>query len=96
MAVSSDEISSDGEPTPTVVATPVDSASLDPIALAEAVLARKLRPRAADVRRMAQALLDTSLQPTKKKKKKKGDKKAEKKAAGKKRKLSKIPGQQES
>lgn len=64
----------------------VDTAALSPTELAQAVLARTLRPRAADVRRLAEAVLAGK---TKKKKKKA----AEKKAGGKKRKLSKIPGQ---
>ena len=59
---------------------------LDPAALAEGILARTIRPRAADIRRLAEAVLAAGRKPDKKKKKKKGEKKAE-------RKLSKIPGQ---
>jgi len=55
----------------------IDTAGLDLKALAAAILAREVRPRVADVRRLAEAVL---------KKKKKG-----KKAGGKNRKLSKIP-----
>ena len=60
---------------------------LDLVALAEGIVARTLRPRAADVRRLAEAVLEAALKPAGKKKK--GDKKP----GGKKRKLSKIPGQ---
>ena len=60
-------------------------AELDAKALAEGILARTIRPRAADVRRLAEAVLAAGRKPDKKKKKKK--------AEGKKRKLSKIPGQ---
>lgn len=56
--------------------------------LAEGILARTIRPRVGDVRRLAEALLEAVRRPAKKKKKK-----AEKKSGGKKRKLSKIPGQ---
>ena len=54
-------------------------------ALAEAILARTLRPRVADIRRLAEAVLKPD-----KKEKKKAAKKAAKNTA---RKLSKIPGQ---
>ena len=63
------------EPTPPV-APPADTSRLDVKALAEAILARTIRPRVTDIRRLAEAIL----------KKKKG-----KKLGGKKRKLSKIP-----
>ena len=53
---------------------------LDVKELAEGILSRAIRPRVRDVRRLAEAVL------------KKKQKKA-KKAEGKKRKLSKIPGQ---
>lgn len=73
---------------PRVPAAP-DSAALDVTALAEGVLARTIRPRAADVRRLAEAVLAKDQKRAKKKKTK-----AEgKKAGGKKRKLSKIAGQ---
>ena len=75
------------EPKPPPPAPPaVDTAGLSPAELAQAVLAHMVRPKAADVRRLAEAVLAGK---TKKKKKKAGDKKA----GGKKRKLSKIPGQ---
>ena len=67
-------------------------AELDPAALAEGILARTIRPRAADVRKLAAAVIAAGRKPDKKKKKKKG----EKSAGGKKRKLSKIPGQKAS
>ena len=95
MAVQKGEDSSGGAELPPAAAAPVDSASLGPMALAEAILARKLRPRVADVRRIAEALLETARSPGKKKKKKKKDGTKAKKAAGRKRKLIKIPGQQD-
>ena len=58
--------------------------SLDPAALAAGILDRTIKPRAADIRRLAEAVLAAGQKPGKKKKKK---------ADGKKRKLSKIPGQ---
>ena len=59
---------------------------LELAALAEAILARTIRrPRVADIRRLAEAVLAGARKPDKKKKKK-AAKKAE-------RKLSKIPGQ---
>lgn len=61
---------------------------LDPAALAEGILARTIRPRVADIRRLAEAVLAAARKPAKKTKKSK--KKAAKKAE---RKLSKIPGQ---
>lgn len=67
------------------VAPPEPAAELDPRALAEGILARTIRPRAADVRRLAEAFLAAGRKPDKKKK--------SKKAEGKKRKLGKIPGQ---
>lgn len=63
-----------------VKAAPV-SEPLDLKALAEGILARTIRPRVTDIRRLAEAALKPE-----KKKKKKAAKKAE-------RKLSKIPGQ---
>ena len=59
---------------------------LGPAVLAEAILARTIRPRAADLRRLAEAFLAARRKPDRKKKKK---------ASGKKRKLSKIPGQKD-
>lgn len=67
-------------PEPAAPPPPSEAAALDVKALAEGILARTIRPRAADVRRLAEAVV------------KKGKKKG-KKADGKKRKLSKIPGQ---
>ena len=74
-----------GETPPAVKAAPI-AEPLDLKALAEGILARTIRrPRVADIRRLAEAVL----KPAKKKKKK-----AEKKAAkDSRRKLSKIPGQ---
>jgi hypothetical protein len=69
-----------GETPPAVTPAPV-AESLDLKALAEGILARTIRPRAGDIRRLAEAVLKPD-----KKKKKKAAKKAE-------RKLSKIPGQ---
>lgn len=71
-------------------ATPpaVDSASLGLSALAEAILARRIRPRTADVRRLAEAVLASKTRKQKNK--------TAKKASGKKRKLSKIPGQKKA
>lgn len=68
--------------------SPAPADTLDPAALAAGILDRTIRPRAADIRRLAEAVLAAGRKPAKKKKKK-----AEKKADGKKRKLSKIPGQ---
>lgn len=80
-----------------------ETTELTVIELAEAVLARRLRPRVADVRRLAEAVLAA---PSSKKKKKDKKKKAAGKNSGsdedaggkspakkpdKKRKLSKIP-----
>ena len=59
---------------------PIDTASLKTKALARAILAREVRPRVGDIRRLAEAVL--------KKKRKKG---AEKSEPSPKRKLSKIP-----
>jgi hypothetical protein len=67
------------EPSPALAAD-----APDPVALAEGILARTIRPRAADIRRLAEAVLAGASKPDKKKKKKK--------AEGKKRKLSRIPG----
>ena len=78
MAARSSKTSTDQAPPPKAAAPASDTAGLSVKSLAEAILARTIRPRAADVRRLAEAVL----------KKKKG-----KKADGKKRKLSKIPGQ---
>jgi hypothetical protein len=58
--------------------------------LAEAILARKFRPRVADLRRLAEAVLEKKRKSGKRKKKKN---KADRKSGGKKRKLSKIPRQ---
>ena len=71
-----------------LAAPAADTAGLEPKALAEGILARTIRPRAADVRRLAEAVLEAGRKPAKKKRKK-DDKKADRK----KRKLSKIPGQ---
>lgn len=71
---------SDAPPPAKVKAAPI----ADPLglkALAEGILARTIRPRVADIRRLAEAVLKPD-----KKKKNKAAKKAE-------RKLSKIPGQ---
>lgn len=74
-----------GETSPAVKATPV-AEPLDLKELAQGILARTIRrPRVADVRRLAEAVLKPD-----KKKKKKGAKKAAKDSG---RKLSKIPGQ---
>jgi hypothetical protein len=67
-------------PPATVKAAPVVE-PLDLKELAEGILARTIRPRVGDIRRLAEAVLKPD-----KKKKKKAAKKAE-------RKLSKIPGQ---
>lgn len=80
------KVAGDKPKTPPPAPLAVDSASLSPAELAEAILARTVRPKVADVRRLAEAVLAGK---TKKKKKKA----SEKKAGGKKRKLSKIPGQ---
>lgn len=72
--------------TPPAAAEPASPPEvLDPAALAEGILARTIRPRVADIRRLAEAVLDAARKADKKKKKK-AAKKAE-------RKLSKIPGQ---
>jgi hypothetical protein len=82
---------SSAEPIEVEAANPpviVDSADLTISALAEAILTRRIRPRTADVRRLAEAVLAA--------KAKKQKKKAARKAPGKKRKLSKIPGQKKA
>ena len=61
-----------------------DEGELALVDLARGIVAREIRPRVADVRRLAEAVLAAGRKPDKKKKKK---------AEGKKRKLSKIPGQ---
>ena len=58
--------------------------------LARAVLDRTLRPRTADIRRLAEGLL-AKAGPKKGKKKKSSADKADKKGGGKKRKMAKIP-----
>lgn len=68
-------------PTPAAVKAAPVAEPLGLQALAEGILARTIRPRVADIRRLAEAVLKPD-----KKKKKKAAKKAE-------RKLSKIPGQ---
>ena len=68
-------------PVPQAVQAAPIAERLDLKALAEGILARTIRPRVADIRRLAEA----ALKPGKKK-----NKKAAKKAE---RKLSKIPGQ---
>ena len=68
---------------PPAPATPADQGEMTVADLARGVLARELKPRTADVRRLAEAVL------AKKAKKKAGAKSAGKKA----RKLAKIPGQ---
>ncbi|WP_338242875.1 hypothetical protein [Aurantiacibacter hainanensis] len=78
------------EPTPPPSATETDSQdalALD--ALAKAVLAREIRPRASSVRRLAEGVL--SLQQDVKKARKKARKAT--KPAKKNKKLAKIPGQ---
>ena len=69
----------------------IDQNALDIRQLAKAVLAREFRPRAASVRRLAEAVLSGIEKPEKSKKNKK---KSGKKVSAKKRKLAKIPGQQ--
>lgn len=65
--------------------------------LARGILSRDIRPRVADVRRLAEAILAGEGRPRKESKQAKGKKKdkggAGKKAGGKKRKLAKIPRQ---
>jgi len=78
MAARGSKSSTGSAPAPEPAAPPLDRASLDLKALAEAVLARTFRPRVGEVRRLAEAVL----------KKKKGK---SKKPDGKKRKPSKIP-----
>ena len=73
-----------GETPPAVTPAPV-AEPLDLKALAEGILARTIRPRVGDIRRLAEAVLKPD-----KKKKKKAAKKAAKNIG---RKLSKIPGQ---
>ncbi len=70
----------------TTDAVPADQDALSVTELAKGVLARDFRPRAASVRRLAEAVLAKQESPAKPKKKKK-------KSAGKKRRLAKIPGQ---
>jgi hypothetical protein len=74
-------------------ATPVepapDSGELALEALAAGILARTIKPRVADIRRLAEGVLAANDKPAKKKKK------SGKKDGGKKRKLSKIPGQKD-
>lgn len=67
----------------------VDQDALDVDALAKGVLAREFRPRAASVRRLAEAVL--ALQDDLKAARKKARKAA--KVPGKNKKLAKIPGQ---
>jgi hypothetical protein len=77
---------------PQAAATPPpapEPEALDTVSLAERILARTIRPRTADIRRLAEAVLAVARKPAKKKTKK-SKKKAAKKAE---RKLSKIPGQ---
>jgi hypothetical protein len=84
MAARSGKASTEEAPPPPAPARPPsDTAALDLQALAEGILARTIRPRVADVRRLAEAVL---------RKRKKSGKADAKKAGGKKRKLSKIPG----
>lgn len=59
--------------------------------LAQGILSRKIKPRVADVRRLAEVVLAREASKKKKMKKKSSGKKAG--GGGKKRKLSKIPGQ---
>ena len=68
-------------PPPAAVQSEPSTEPLGLKALAEGILARTIRPRVTDIRRLAEAVLKPD-----KKKKKKSAKKAE-------RKLSKIPGQ---
>ena len=84
MAGRSKIVSGADTPSPPAFAEP-DRSELDVAALAEAILARRLRPRVSEVRRLAEALLDIERRRDKKKKKKK--------SGGKKRKLSRIAGQ---
>lgn len=74
-----------GTPPPAAVKAAPAKEPLGLKALAEGILARTIRPRTADIRRLAEA----ALKPDKKKKKKAAKKAA--KDSG--RKLSKIPGQ---
>lgn len=74
-----------GTPPPAAVKAAPAAEPLGIKALAEGILARTIRPRTADIRRLAEA----ALKPDKKKKKKAAKKAA--KDSG--RKLSKIPGQ---
>ncbi len=68
---------------------PVDQDTLDIKELARAVLARSVRPRAASVRRLAEAVLAKGAHKAKKRKK------ADKKGKSKARKLATIPGQKD-
>lgn len=72
------------QPDEAVPAGRMDTASLNIEALATVILAREVKPRVGDVRRLAEAVL-------RKKKKKKG-KKDRQQTDGTERKLSKIPG----
>lgn len=73
-----------------------DAGELGLAELAAGVLSRDIRPRVADVRRLAQAVLAAEKQSRKDTKQAKGkkDKRAAGKKSGKKRKLAKIPRQQ--
>lgn len=90
MAARRVKTSPDGPPVPSPAGPAGDTSELELAALAEGILARTHRPRAADVRRLAEAVLEARRKPGEKKKKKN---KPGKKPRGKKRKLSKIPGQ---
>jgi len=68
-------------PVKTVAAPANDPSELSLADLARKILAREIRPRVADIRRLAEAVLAAE------------EKRARKKAGGKKHKLAKIPGQ---
>jgi hypothetical protein len=82
---------------PSAAPPATDRASLGLPELAKAILARTFKPRVGEIRRLAEGVLagkSRKKKPKKNAKKKDAEKKAaEKRARGKKRKLSRIPGQ---
>jgi len=72
-------------PVKTVAAPANDPGELSLADLARKILAREIRPRVADIRRLAEAVLAAE--------EKRARKKAGARKPGKKRKLAKIPGQ---
>ena len=70
MAARSVTTSPEGASAPSPAKSAGDTAELDPAALAEGILSRTIRPRAAEIRRLAEAVLEAARKPAKKKKKK--------------------------